>query len=359
MKQFAHIAQQRQALLAEYPDRGEQVAALRGNIINQIEALQKQADETLAGKGVHVYHAQNAEEAKKWILELCQDAHKVCRINSPELAEVGFDQIMTEAQKPVVMTDIGEIIGKEAGLSGRNGHRRLSMLEGLAQEEIVAALQRFVGSEDVAEPQSLAQLTKQVVRSEIIASDFGVTGIDAIVAENGTIVLAENEGNGRMVSNLPYRHLVVAGIDKLYDTAENAMDAIQTANIYGLGKRNATYYSYISGQSRTADIEFRMVYGMHGPLEVHVILLDNGRSELIKKGCGNVLKCIDCGACYESLSKVADRNGWQDILLTAKNVALKAVRKELGTVQGVEELAEFPCPAGVTTQDIVKAVVGS
>lgn len=356
MKQLEQIEEKRQGLLSSYPDRGEEVSQYREDVVSHLEKWQALAEETLAGKGTHVYHAQDAAEAKALIRQLAGDAHKLCRIDSPELAEIGFDQVMAELGKPVALTDLEEIIAREAGLTETNRHPQLRDLERLSQEDILACLQKYVGSEDVQDAQTLAKLTKQVIRGQIIASDFGVTGIDAIIAENGTIVLAENEGNGRMVSNLPYRHLVVAGLEKLYDTAEHAMKSLQAAQIYGLGRNNYAYYSFISGQSRTADIEFRMVYGMHGPLEVHLILLDNGRSKLIEKGCGNVLKCIDCGACSASLGRLAERNGWQGTLLTAKNVALLKARGELGTVEGLDTLEPFSCPAGVTAEDIKQAL---
>lgn len=356
MKQLEQIAEKRQALLTGYPDRAEKVSQYREEVVSHLDKWQALAEETLAGKGTKVYHAQDAAEAKALILQLAADAHKLCRIDSPELAEIGFDQVMAELDKPLAITDLDEIIARESGLAQANRHPKLRDLESLSQADILAALQKYVGSEDVKDAQALAKLTKQVIRGEIIASDFGVTGIDAIIAENGTIVLAENEGNGRMVSNLPYRHLVVAGLDKLYDTAEHAMEAIQAAQIYGLGRDNCAYYSFISGQSRTADIEFRMVYGMHGPLEVHLILLDNGRSKLLEKGCGNVLKCVDCGACAESLGRLAEQNGWQDTLLTAKNIALLKARGELGKTAGLETLEPFVCPAGVTAEDVKKAL---
>ena len=115
------------------------------------------------------------------------------------------------------------------------------------------ALQGYLG-EAIDEPRALAKAVHSKIREEIIASDYGVTGIDAVVSENGTVVLAESEGNVRAVSNLPYRHIIVAGYEKLYFSAEEAMRGIQGATIFGLGKDNPTYYSLISGQSRTADI---------------------------------------------------------------------------------------------------------
>ncbi len=357
MKQLEQTKEQRQALLLNYPECAEKVSRYREEAIGELEKWEALAEETLSGKGTHVYHAQDAAEAQALIEQLAKDARKLCRIDSPELAEVKIDQVLAKMEKPVVITDLAEIIAQEADLAEANRHPHLRDFEGLSQETLINCLQKYIGSEDVKDPQVLAQLTKQVIRSEIIASDIGITGIDAIIAENGTIVLAENEGNGRMVSNLPYRHLVIAGLEKLYATAEQALESIQAAQIYGLGRDNCTYYSFISGQSRTADIEFRMVYGMHGPLEVHLILLDNGRRKLLQKGCGSVLKCIDCGACTASLQKVAEQNGWKNMLLTVKNVALMAARGELEHTAGLEALEPFTCPVGITPEDMQKVML--
>ena len=193
------------------------------------------------------------------------------------------------------------------------------------------------------------------IRQAVLTSDYGVTNVQAIITASGTIVIGESEGNGRTVSNMPYRHIVVAGYDRLYDTAEEALRGIQTASIYGLGKQNPAYYSLISGQSRTADIEYQMAFGVHGPLEVHLILLDNGRRKLIEKGCGNLLKCLDCGACYESLQVLAEQNGWQNTMLTAKQIGIRAVNGTLKAEQGLESLPAFECPVGITAGDICRA----
>jgi L-lactate utilization protein LutB len=216
------------------------------------------------------------------------------------------------------------------------------------------ALQDYVG-EAIENPQELNKAVQKKIRENVLSSDYGVSNVQGIVAENGTIVIGESEGNGRTVSNLPYRHIVVAGYDRLYESAEETLRGIQTAGIYGLGKRNPTYYSLISGQSRTADIEFQMAYGVHGPLEVHLILLDNGRRALVEKGCGNLLKCIDCGACFNSLNALAEQNGWTDTMMTAKYIGLQAVNGKLKAEAGLDALEAFSCPVGITADDVKKA----
>lgn len=351
MKQLETIAAKRAELLKEYRSIVQETEEARTKVVNQIDQYITQAEESLKGKGTFVYHAKDAEEARKLILELCADKLKLVRFANPELDEIEFDDLMVEAGKEVALTDVGEIVIRQIGKEG-NKHPMLFNLEGLNQEDIIKALQNYVGAV-IENPQELNRAVQKKIREGILASDYGVTNVQGIVAQNGTIVIGESEGNGRTASNLPYRHIVVAGYDRLYDTAEETLRGIQTANIYGLGKESPTYYSLISGQSRTADIEFNMAYGVHGPLEVHLILLDNSRKELQKRGCGDLLKCIDCGACYNSFYALAEQNGWKNTILTAKFVGLQAVNGKLKAEHGLESLTDFDCPVGITA-DIVK-----
>lgn len=353
MKQLETIAVKRAALLEEYGDVISATGEARGKVVENLDQYLAQAEESLKGKGTIVYHAADAEAAQKLILELCADKQKLVRFANPELDEIEFDKLMQDAGKEVALTDVGEIVVKQTGRTG-NKHPQLSNLEGLSQADIMKALQDYVG-EAIENPQELNKAVQKKIRENVLSSDYGVSNVQGIIAENGTIVIGESEGNGRTVSNLPYRHIVVAGYDRLYESAEETLRGIQTAGIYGLGKRNPTYYSLISGQSRTADIEFQMAYGVHGPLEVHLILLDNGRRALVEKGCGNLLKCIDCGACFNSLNALAEQNGWTDTMMTAKYIGLQAVNGKLKAEAGLDALEAFSCPVGITADDVKKA----
>jgi L-lactate utilization protein LutB len=108
----------------------------------------------------------------------------------------------------------------------------------------------------------------------------------------------------------------------------------------------------ISGPSRTGDIEMRIAYGMHGPKEVYVILLDNGRQHLVEKGFGELLTCIDCGSCFESMSILAEQNGWTGIPLTTKGIALGIVQGVLPTPKKEQSAADFDCPVAISAAQL-------
>lgn len=356
MKQLKKIAEKRDVLLPDYADVIASTGKARADMVEHLDAYLAQAEETLKGKGTIVYHAEDAEKACEIISGLCAGQQKLVRFYNPELEEIGFDALMQKENKNAALTDVGEIVVKQAGRTGYK-HPQLANLEGMSQDEIIKALQDYAGQE-TDNPFELNKAVQQKIRQAVLTSDYGVTNVQAIVAASGTIIIGESEGNGRTVSNMPYRHIVVAGYDRLYDTAEHALRGIQTASIYGLGKQNPAYYSLISGQSRTADIEYQMAFGVHGPLEVHLILLDNGRRKLIEKGCGNLLKCLDCGACYSSLKALAEWNKWPDTLLTAKQVGLGAVNGKLTAENGLDALTDFVCPVGITADDVKQAFAG-
>ncbi|HEY3368961.1 MAG TPA: lactate utilization protein [Symbiobacteriaceae bacterium] len=125
-------------------------------------------------------------------------------------------------------------------------------------------------------------------RGLLLQAKVGVTGATAVVAESGTVILAEDDGYGRLVSNLPYTHVVLAPVYKLVERIEDGMAAATQYARLVLGKPTPRYISGISGPSKTGDIEFVIVPGMHGPGRVHIILLevslppDAGEGDLLK-----------------------------------------------------------------------------
>lgn len=349
MNKLKQIAKRREELLESYPNLAKELTAIRENVVKNLPELLTKAEETLKGKGCQVYYAKTINDAQEVLGKLLEGQEQVVRAYSNTLSEIEFDAFLGKKNIKVNKTNINEILIKEAK-QGVNGHPIFPNL-GLSREEIIEALRKYLQT-NTTDPRELKKLLHKKIKQEIIKSEFGITGINSIVAENGTIILAEDEGNGRAVSNLPYRHVVVAGIDKITNSVEEAMTTIQGATIYGLGRNNPTYYSLISGPSRTADIEFRMAYGMHGPKEVHVILLDNGRQRLIEQGCGELLKCIDCGACFVSIYKLAEDNSWAGVSFTAKGIALGIMQGKLLKLENLEEIEPFDCPVGIKEKSL-------
>ncbi len=350
MSRLQEIANLRQGLIPERRDLVAQVTTVRENTVAKLPELIGMAQETLQGKLAKVYMAKNAAEAAAILRDLVQDEVEVCRAQSSVLAEIGFDKLMGERKVKVNLTSLEEVVQKELGVPGC-GHPHFSLLD-QPREALEDGLRRFTGEGDARTATELSRAAKEKVRERIIKSDYGVTGVDCVVAENGVLVLAEDQGNVRAVSNLPYKHVAVAGIEEVVASAEDAVAVVQAASVFGAGRITPTYVSFIAGPSRTADIEFRMAYGMHGPKEVHVILLDNGRAAIREQGAGSLLKCINCGSCYESCAGLADRQSWKDVTLTPKAMALGVAQGRLTPGKQKMQMDEFSCPVGLSAAEV-------
>jgi len=120
---------------------------------------------------------------------------------------------------------------------------------------------------------------------------MGISGCNFAIAETGTICLITNEGNGRMVTSLPPVHVVIAGIEKVVATPEDALLLWQSASRNATGQDVSVYFSMSSGPRRPGHPD--------GPEEMHVILLDNGRTRVLERGYADALLCIRCGACLD------------------------------------------------------------
>jgi len=336
----------RKHILAGHPYLPQDVAALRRNSIANVTELLKESQESLKDKGCSVYIAEKKEDAQNTLRDLLVGQNQVVRTYSNALREIDFDQVLHQMRINVHKSLLGEILGDILG-EASPGHPFLTFMD-QDQDTIIRALQKFLKTEDSASPEVLIRAAHQKIKDNILQCEFGVTGVNGIAAENGTLVIIEDEGNIRAVSNLPYRHLVVAGIEKIVATVEASLKIQECQSIYGLGRRSPTYYSLISGPSRTGDIEFRITFGMHGPKEVHVILLDNGRLSLAKQGFGELLRCIDCGACYQSMASLSTKNGWSGIAYTPKGIALGIIQGALPAPKADQTVAEFDCPVNIT-----------
>ena len=349
MSRLQQIATSRQTLIGK-GDLALKVTAIRENTVAKLPELAIVATTMLEKKLAKVYHAKDGEAAADIITNLLKGQKQVARAYSNTLAEIDFEALLAGQGITVYPTRLEEIVCRESGLPA-SGHPHLAVLD-QPRDEIEKALLNFVGRQDIVAPAEIVRLAREKVKDTILGCEFGVTGANCIVADNGVLVAAEDEGNVRAVSNLPYKHLAVVGIDKIIAAAEDAMSVMQATAIYGAGRVTATYYSLIAGPSRTADIEFRMAYGMHGPKEVHIVLLDNGRTAIREQGAGALLKCIDCGACFESCAALADRQGWQNIVLTPKGIALGIVQGRIAPLTDNAHMAEFICPVGLSAKTV-------
>ena len=243
------------------------------------------------------YYAEAADEALDIMKKIVGTGKTIVKAKSITSEELFMNEKLEEWGNEVYETDLGEFIVQL--LKSRPMHI-LAPAVNIPREKVAEIFSRFSGEELPPDPTRLARFAREFLREKFFNADIGISGGNAITADTGTIFLIENEGNIRLATSAPPVHIAVIGIEKILPTLKDGMRLLEVVSRYA-GYLAMSYVSLISGPSKTGDIEKVVVYGAHGPKELHVILLNNGRKEAAKDPVvKQALRCLRCGACmYE------------------------------------------------------------
>ncbi|NOZ29775.1 MAG: iron-sulfur cluster-binding protein [Chloroflexi bacterium] len=269
----------------------DQARAAREHAIAHLPELLERLEAEVTAHGGVVHWAEDAAQAHQIVLDLAQ-SHGVRRIvkgKSMVSEEIGLNQALQSAGLEVTETDLGEFIIQLAGEMPSHivvpaVHKR--------KEDIADIFERHLDVPRTLEPEVLTETARRRLRRYFLRADMGITGVNFAVAETGTLAIITNEGNGRFVTSLPPLHVAIMGIEKVIATLEDLILLVQILPRSATGQKMTTYVSLINGPARPGDPD--------GPEELHLILLDNGRSHIIAEGYTEALYCIRCGACLNS-----------------------------------------------------------
>jgi L-lactate dehydrogenase complex protein LldF len=242
--------------------------------------------------GGKVHWAETAEEARNIVLDICRSANArtVTKGKSMVSEEIGLSEFLEHNGIRPVETDLGEYI-----IQLRNEHPShiIAPAVHLTREQVEADFRRVHThlplKRDLSEPEALLNEARRVLRSQYFAADVGITGANFLIAETGTSIIVTNEGNGDLTQILPHVHVVVASIEKIVPTLEDAAQILRVLARSATGQEMSVYTTLSTGPRRPGDPD--------GPQEYHVILLDNGRSAMLGTEFQDMLRCIRCGAC--------------------------------------------------------------
>ena len=247
--------------------------------------------------GVQVHQAANAEEANRIVFQLAaeRNVQKIVKAKSMLSEEIELNRHLEAGGLEVIETDLGEWICQLAG--ERPSHFTAPAVH-KTREEIAELFSGVTGEEIAADIPTLVEVARRQIRRAFLEADMGITGANIAIADTGTLVIVSNEGNARLVSALPETHVALVGYEKLVPSIDEATAVIKLLSKCGTGQKMTSYVSFITGPSRTSDIEKTLTLGCHGPREVHVVFVDNGRLALLNDPeFQEALYCIKCGAC--------------------------------------------------------------
>ncbi|MCD4688647.1 MAG: LUD domain-containing protein, partial [Desulfuromonadaceae bacterium] len=279
----------RQQALADHDFEAlrEGIAELKDEVGRHRQQYLDQFIELAEKAGAQVVRAADASAANDYIVQLARRRRAKLAVKSKSMAseEIGLNQALRTAGVEALETDLGEWIIQLAGQ--RPSHMVMPAIH-MFRDEVAALFGQVTGQAEPADIEHLVAVARQQLRDKFLQADMGISGANLAVAETGALALVTNEGNARLVATLPPVHVVLVGIDKLVPTLEDAMRVLQVLPRSATAQALTSYVSWIRGP-----------VPQEGPAkELHIVLLDNGRSALAEDpDCKDALRCLRCGAC--------------------------------------------------------------
>ncbi len=242
-------------------------------------------------RGTQVHRAADGAEAIAIMRRIAKRCGLSRAVKSKSMAteEIHLNEGLEAAGIAVRETDLGEYIVQLA--KDKPSHIILPIVH-MNRGDVGRVMERELEVPFTDEPVELAAIARKRLRADFLAADLGISGGNLAVAETGGIILVSNEGNIRMVTSLPKVHVALVGLDKLVPTLPDAERILRLLARSATGQKSTVYTTMVNGP-RTDDVD-------EGPEEVHIILLDNGRSAIRRGPQAEILACIRCGACLNA-----------------------------------------------------------
>ncbi len=265
---------------------------VKDHTLTNLHKYLREAEERLQENGARVHWAADAIEALA-VLETVVEATGVKRAvkaKSMLTEELQVNGFLEDMGVGIRETDLGEYIIQLLGEAPSHIvapaiHRSVEDCQRLFHEEL--------GTPPNADPDELAAAARKALREEFLSADLGISGGNFLVAETGTLALVENEGNIRLSTSLPRVHVAFVGIEKLLPRLEDLSGFLQLVARAATGQPIGTFVSLIQGPRQEGEPD--------GPEELHVVLVDNGRTRLLAEDrAWEALRCIRCGACLNT-----------------------------------------------------------
>lgn len=270
----------------EWRSAGEEI---RRHTLENLDFYLEQLSGNFARQGGHVYFAETAEDATRYIQEVAKqkNAKKVTKAKSMVTEEIGLNEALEDIGCVVYETDLAEYI-LQIDDHDRPSHIVVPSLH-KNKEQIRDTFREKANYKGTEEPRELTAFARSQLRETFMEADIGVTGCNFAVAESGTISLVTNEGNANMVTTFPETQITVMGMERLVPTWNELDVMINLLSRSAVGQKITTYVTNLTPKINED--------GVDGPKEFHLVILDAGRSNALGTEFQSALHCIRCAAC--------------------------------------------------------------
>ncbi len=284
------ISDRRDLALEEVPEWQEwreRARLIKAHVLENLDTYLEQFESNAKRRGVTVHWARNAQEAIDLIFDIGKRAGSGAIVKAKSMAteEIGLNHALEAKGWEPLETDLGERILQ---LDGQMPSHIVAPALHLSRDDVADIFVRELGVDRTNDPSELTAIARRVLRTSFAKAALGISGANFGVAETGSILVLENEGNIRLSTSLPKIHISLMGIEKLVPRFEDLALYLRLLPRSGTGQRLTVYQSMITGVDPSQE----------GPEEMHIVLLDNGRSGLLAQPDDRqTLQCIRCGAC--------------------------------------------------------------
>jgi len=261
---------------------------IREHTFSNLDFYLQRYEEKVLENGGTVHWASDDDDARVAIAEICRaaGARTIAKGKSMVSEEIALNDHLEGLGYDVVETDLGEYIIQ---LADEAPSHIIAPAIHKTKEQVSELFHQHHDGPKIDDRGELVAEARRVLRDKFLNADVGITGANFLIAETGQHVLVTNEGNGDLCSSLPRVHIVITGIEKVLPTLEDTSCILRLLGASATGQQISNYTSFYSGP-RHAD-------HLDGPEQYHVILVDNGRSEMLGNELREMLRCIRCGAC--------------------------------------------------------------
>ena len=270
----------------------KRAANLKYKILNDLDKYLIEFEINFEKNGGKVIWAPTKKDAVKEILAILKKVKATSVVKSKSIIseELEINEILEKKKIEAVETDLGEFIVQ---LAGEKPYHILTPAMHKSKEDVSLLFNRKFGLQEDSTPSQIAAFTRNYLRNKFGEAQVGITGTNFLLADAGAVCLTENEGNGLMSMSFPRVHIVVAGIEKLIPSINDLQLFWPLLATAGTGQKVTAYNSIIFGPRKEGESD--------GPEEMYVILLDNGRSDVLtQERVRRALSCIRCGACLNA-----------------------------------------------------------
>ena len=292
------------AALPEYDALCDQATDIKNHVLTHLDVYLERFEAKVVEAGGEVHWCRTPEEARQTVLRLCRsvEARTVTKGKSMITEEVGLNEFLEANGIEPVETDLGEYIIQ---LAGQPPSHIIAPAVHMTREEITDLFfekhRKYGRTKRLEQPSELVNEARELLRHRYLEADVGITGANFLIAETGSSVIVTNEGNGDLTQTLPQMHIVMASLEKIVPTLEDATTLLRVLARAATGQEFSVYTTFSTGPRRAGDAD--------GPGAYHVVLLDNGRSAMLGTEFQDMLRCIRCGACMNNCPVYASVGG--------------------------------------------------